>query len=363
MITKSNTLKTIGLSLVISATIISCTKEPDENPEPIINRTGYTIPTTYNFSNVNYGGQTLRITMLDSISNYMSKGNAGVLLNATDFKNMFTNSSNPFGNPALDTCGKQLKNKTFSLDQSYFEDLFDSLAIASQSAGAAGSNGVAGLDGGRLFDRNGVELAQVIKKQLMGAIFYYQAVDTYLANLAIDDNTTVIIGEGTAQEHHADEAFGYFGVPVDFPSNLSGLKYWGGYCAEVNPVTNSNTIIMNSFLKLRAAISNKDYTTRDAQIIKVREEWERIVAASAILELKEGKAAFGTDNVEMRHVLSEAVGFINSMKYNSNKKISNSEINAALDALGKNFYTITVTQIDDAINIINAVYGFDLNKF
>lgn len=356
-------IKTLSLGLLIAVAVSSCKKDKDETLTPTPTPTGYTIPATYNFTNVSYSGQSTRLTMLDSISNYMKKGNVGTVLSAIQLKNMYSNTGSPFGTTILDASGKQLKNKTYSLDQSYFDALFDSLALISQSAGGAGSNGVAGLDGGRLFDRNGIEIAQVIKKQLMGAVFYYQAIDTYLANLQIDDNTTVVTGEGTAQEHHSDEAFGYFGAPIDFPTNVTGVKYWAEYCAEVNPAITSNTPLMNAFLKLRAAISNKDNATRDAQIIIVRQQWERVVAASAILEMTEAKAAFGTNNVEMRHVLSEAVGFINSLKYNSNKQISNTQISSALASLGTNFYTITIAQIDASINTINSVYGFNLSAF
>ena len=355
-----NLFKTLTLVLALSIAVSSCKKDKDE-PVPTIVPKGYTVPTTYNFTNVNYGGQTTRLLMLDSISNYMSKGNSGIVLEATILQNMYSNTGNPFNNLALDSSGKQLKNKTYSLDQTYFTYLFDSLAASSQSTSTA-ANGVAGIDGGRLFDRNGIEIGQVIKKQLMGAVFYYQAIENYLANLNLDDNTTVN-SDGTVMEHHADEAFGYFGAPTDFPLNVSGIKYWAAYCDEVNASISSNVSLMDGFLKLRAAISNKDYTTRDAQVIIVREQWERVVAASAILELAEAKEAFGIDQVEMRHVLSEALGFINSLKYNSSKKISDTQIATALSALGTNFYTITVSDIDNAINTINGVYGFNLSAF
>jgi len=354
----------LGLYFMLGAmTLVACTKKVVEpTPDPIPTPT-YTVPTTYNFTNVNYSGQTIRLQMLDEISTYMSQGATGAVLDATKLKNMYSNSGNPFSNSTLDASGKQLKSKTFAIDQKYFENLFDSLALASQSASVVASNGVAGLEGGRLFDRNGIEIAQVIKKQLMGAVFYYQAVESYLANLSVDDNVTVVAGEGTAQEHHADEAFGYFGAPIDFPTNTTDVKYWSGYSAEVNSAITCNAPLMNAFLKLRAAISNKDNTTRDAQIVIVREQWERVVAASAILEMIEAKAAFGTDNVEMRHVLSEAIGFINSLKYNNNKKITNAQITSALAALGTNFHTVTLIKINSAISIINSVYGFDLSAF
>jgi hypothetical protein len=357
----TRSLKNTASLLIGFTLLIGCKKDkpkPEPDPTP-----SYTVPTTYNFSNVDYSGQSLRMDMLDVISTYMSLAGNGTVLDAAQLKNMYNNSGNPFGNSALDASGKQLKNKTFVMDQTYFDNLFDRLAVASQSAGGSASNGVAGVEGGRLFDENGVELSQVIKKQLMGSVFYYQAIENYLANLTVDDNTTVTSGQGTTQEHHADEAFGYFGAPTNFPSNSTGNRYWSDYSTKVNAAISSNSQLMNAFLKVRAAISNKDYAARDAQIIVVREQWERVVAASAILELTEAKANFGNDNVAMRHYLSEAIGFIHSLKYNSHKKISDAQLTSALDALGTNFYTLTLLQIDTAINTINAVYGFNLNAF
>lgn len=363
-------MKTIKLPLLFGALMImaaSCKKE--ETPEPVpTTPSGYAVPTTYNFSNVSYSGQTARILMLDSLSNYMKKANNGALLDATIMKNMYSNTGNPFNNATLDNSGKQLKNKTYSADQTYFDSLFDSVAVTSQSATNVGSNGVAGVvtsnDNTKkyLFNRNGIQYDQLIKKHLMGAVFYYQAVEMYLANISTNDNNTVVAGEGTVMEHSCDEAFGYLGVPIDFPTNTSGLKYWGSYTNQVNAAISSSSPIMSAFLKLRAAISNKDYTTRDAQIIVVREQWERVVAAAAILELVDAKDSFADDAIRNTK-LSEALGFIYSLKYNSNKKISQAQIDAAVAALGTNLYNISIANIDSAINTINSVYNFDLTKF
>ncbi|MES2617178.1 MAG: DUF4856 domain-containing protein [Bacteroidota bacterium] len=356
-------LKKASLVLVL-VTVASC---KDNKPGP--DNPGPSVPTTYNFSNVSYTGQTQRLSMLDSITKYMSTANTGMTLNAITLKNMYANSGNPFNNATLDASGKQLKNKTYAGDQMYFDNLFDSIAANSLAGNKTGSNGVAGLVASTvnpskkyLFNANGVEYAQVIRKQLMGAVFYYQALETYLAQLATKDNNTIVTGEGTVMEHSCDEAFGYFGVPVDFPTNLTGLRYWGSYANQVNKATSSNANMMNAFLKLRNAISTKDYTTRDAQIIVVREEWEKMVAASAILELTEAKKAFSDDAVR-NHYLSEGIGFIHSLKYNTYKKITQSQIDAAVNALGTNLYDISTTKIDNAIGIINGVYGLNLSAF
>ena len=357
--------KSLFLSLLAVLTLsFSCEKDDKLDHD----HHGDDIPTSYNFSNVNYSGQALRLLMLDSISGYLKTANEGAQLDAALIKSMYSNTNSPFKNALLDGSGKQLKNKTYLLDQNYFEGLFDSLALVSLSGNNIGSNGKAGivssLNGTKkyLFNENGLEHTQLILKQLMGAVLYYQATETYLSNFSADDNTTVVAGEGTAMEHHCDEAFGYLGIPTDFPTNTTGLKYWGEYAQEVNSKISCNAPLMNAFIKLRYSISNKDYTTRDAQVIIIKEQFERIVAASAILELTEAKENFADDALR-NHVLSEALGFINSLKYNSRKKISQAQIDAAKSSLGTNFYDITKVNIDAAINTINSVYDFDLTKF
>lgn len=356
---KSKTYAFIGV-VVLGLALVSCKKTTTQEQD-----SSYVVPTSYSFENVNYEGQKIRLTMLDSISSYMSLGNLGQELSADILKNRYANINNAFGISLLDESGKQLKNKTFSEDQAYFDQLFDSLAVLSKQGKETASNGKAGVEGGRLFNSKGVELAQVIKKQLMGAVFYYQAMESYLGKLSSDDNATVVQGEGTAMQHHVDEAFGYFGAPIDYltSTNDDSFRYWSAYANEVDKAISCKTKLMQAFIKLRASVNSKDYTTRDEQVTIIREQWERIVAASAILELTEGKEAFGKDAVEMRHVLSEAIGFIKSLKYSSTKKITNQQIENVLATLGSNFYEISILDINNTIKAINDIYSFDLTAF
>ncbi len=364
---KTNQLfKTGILGLLLSVSLVSCDK--DEDITPVTPTPPPTAPTTYNFSNVNYSGQTTRIAMMDEIGTYMSTANtAGVALDAQKLKDMYANANSQFTDAALNTSGKQLKNKTFSLDQSLFDAYFDSIASNSQSlvTGASGTAGVVtsttNASKKYLMSANGIEYGQLIKKGLMGAVFYYQAMETYLANLATDDNTTVVTGEGTAMEHHFDEAFGYFGVAVDFPTNLTGLKYWGSYSNQVNVSMGSNAAIMNAFLGARFAISAKDYTTRDAKVAVLRQKWELLVAASAIHELNAAKTSLADDALR-NHYVSEAMGFVMSLKYNSQKTISDAQITQALAYLGTNLYNISSTDINNVIDLLSSVYGLDAIK-
>jgi hypothetical protein len=353
------------MALSTSIFLVSC-KKNDENPQG----TNYEVPVTYNFPNVNYSGQTARLDMLGELENEMKKGNtAGTVVSAETLKKMYANEDNPFSSEALNTSGKQLKDKAFSLDRALFEGFFDQLEAASTSS-VPGSNGVAGVvisnDGTKayLFDENGVEYTQVVLKGLMGAVFYYQVVGTYLSEDKIGnhvDNSTVKEGEGTPMEHHWDEAFGYFGVPVDFPANKDGIRYFGRYSDQVNSSIGSNEKLMNAYIKGRAGISNKDMETKDAQAAILIEEWENLVAASVILELNKAKTAFA-DDAQRNHFLSEAIGFILALKYNPDRRISQNQIDNLLGLIWNNLYEISLNDINQAIDLVSTIYGLDSVK-
>lgn len=341
--------------------LVQSCKPDDDEPQ-------YDIPTTYNFTNVSYSGQTARLDMLGELSAYIKSANAGgVILDAQKLKDMFANTNNQFTGSGLNSSGKQLKNKCFSLDVDYFENLFDAAALASQSV-TAGSDGVAGVvtssnDASKKYlqSENGIEYAQVIEKGLMGAVLYYQATGHYLTEDQIGDgvdNTTIIEGEGTPMEHHWDEAFGYFGVPVDFPTNTMGSRFWGKYSNELNTLLNSNTTIMNAFLKGRAAISNKDMATKNEQIIIITQNWEKLSAAAAIHYLNDAKESIADDAIR-NHVLSECTGFVRALKYNPAKTITDTELQQVLDYLGDNFYEVTLSDLDNARNLLSTIYGMD----
>lgn len=356
--------KSLLLGIFYALVFSSCSE--DENPNPSIS---YEIPTTYSFENVNYAGQSARLDMMAEFEAEMKKGNSGEVVDAAKLKNMFANQNAPFSNPAINENGKDLKSKTFEADQALFEVYMDKLALASHSE-VAGENGVAGIvtstDGAKnyLLDENGIEYAQVIMKGLMGATFYYQATGNYLTADKIGeavDNTIVIAGEGTKMEHHWDEAFGYFGVPKDFPASKEGIRYWGDYSEEVDGAIGSNEAIMNAFIKGRAAIANNDMATKDLQATVVKSEWEKLVAAAAVHELNSAKANFGDDAIR-NHVLSESIGFIMALKYNPERKISSEEIDAILSAIGDNLYESSLGGIDEAINAISSTYGFESVK-
>lgn len=358
-------MKTIPYFALCAVILLSgCKKKPID----LVPNSGYLVPTTYTFSNVNYIGQSTRLSMLDELVAEMKKGNtSGVTVSAALLRNMYANQGSPFTSTSLNTSGNQLKNKTYSADTALIISWMDSLAIASQST-TAGSNGVAGVvvsttSTGKqyLFNERGIEYGQLIEKTLMGAVCYYQAAGYYLENLPTDDNTTVVSGEGTAMEHHMDEAFGYFGVPADFPMNTTGIRYFGKYCNARNTILSTNTRIMDAFRKCRAAISNKDYPTRDAQIVMIRDTWEEVIAATCISYLNSAKANFSDDALR-NHALSEYIGFVNCLKYNPYKSITNTQINQALGYIGSNLYLVSLASLDNARDLLAGIYGLESVK-
>lgn len=326
----------------------------------------YNIPSTYNFDNVNYEGQTVRLSKMAELITYLKTANAvgATALDAAKIKDMYgDNAGNHYSTADLNTASQQLKNKTLSTEQANIESYIDAIATASLSTSTTASNGQAGVISNNagtkhyLLNENGLELREVIEKGLMGALSYYQATSVYLGAGKIDvDNTTSTPGKGTAMEHHWDEAFGYFGVAHDFPTNTTNSLFWGKYSNVHENVYPLNKKMMDAFLKGRAAISAKDINTRDEMIAEVRKNWELIAVATAIYYLNKAKNNLGSDDGATHHTLSEGFGLIRSLKLGTGSgNISIAQVDDILanlygsaDALQANAYTVDAAKIEAA---------------
>ena len=326
----------------------------------------YDIPTTYNFDNVSYAGQTKRLDMMEEITTYIKTAHvdSAPALDNIKLKDMYgENVGNHFSSVELNSATNQLKNKTVPTEKTNFEAYMDAVASASQHTSSPATNGQAGListnDGTKyLLNANGVELTQIIEKGLMGACFYYQATAVYMGSGKMDvDNETVTPGEGTAMEHHFDEAFGYFGAPINFPSNTVGIRFWAKYANKVNGAyTTMNASLMDNFLKGRAAISNKDMIARDEAINDLRKSWEIAVCGTAIYYINNALDNIGIDAGKTHHQLSEAYAFIMSLKFGyGTGSISDVNVDQILtDAFGSadpllaNLYNVTSQKLENA---------------
>lgn len=368
---------------LLSAQLTSCKKkgctDPDaqnfseEAKKDDGSCTFYDIPDTYDFkdisgnSTVSYQGQIDRLNQLEELTAYMKAGTTTLATKAT-MEAMFHNTGDNGGGNFTFSSSKRLSDKCLFTDTAMFIGWMAELADASLNNGTTATSGQAGvLTSGTskyLVNENGQELAQLVEKGLMGAVFFYQATNVYFGSDKMDvDNTTPVDPSNgeyfTDMEHHWDEAFGYFGAPTDFLTNTSGLRFWAKYCNSRNAQLNSNAIMMNAFLAGRTAIANNDLVERDKQIKIISEMWEKISAAQAVAYLEGAKDNFGTDNAVFMHELSEAFAFIHSIKYApTGAKLSNSQIsNLLVNVIGTDFWTVTIADLTNAINEINTAYS------
>lgn len=382
------TIKQLSIAALSILLITSCSKD-DDAPTPTTSTDGggggnptYQIPSTYVFldgsnqSTVNFDGQKQRLEMLSEMVVYMKTGNTvGTTLSASQLKAMYANNAYTWADaPGLGMTGstKQLKDKTAAGDigiQAMFENYMDSIAVHSslnfsnstETYGQAGvwTNGTKSY----LMSGTGFEYGQIIEKGLMCAVFMNQMTVNYLGTLADDDNTTPLAGKTyTEMQHHWDEAFGYFTSEIDYPTNGTD-RFWGKYAQGSNEaLLSTGTNIMNAFLKGRAAIDNNDYATRDAQITIIRDQIEKVCAGTAIHYLNEAKANITNPTIK-NHVLSEAIAFIDGLRYGYNSingvSITSAEIDMALGYIGNDFNSVTITNLNLAIDLIASKKGLN----
>lgn len=337
----------------------SCKK--DHNTAP-----AYDVPTTYNFSNANFAESTTRLGMLTEMGTLMKGATTGPI-DANKLKAMLTNTGNPFTTTAYNTSGIQLNDQFAPAFKTDVLNIIDSLAKAA-STGKTASRGVAGVGASSTNAASkyaltglGVNYAQVFNKGAMGGFITYQIINTMssIANQSID-NTTVTNGS-TALEHAWDVAFGLWGVPVDFPGNKVGAKFWGSYTTQIDAGYQANAILMGAFLKGRAAISHKDNKAIVAQANIILDTFNKLNAAGALQEVKEAKDGL-TDNILRNSRLSEMYGFVYSIKYNPKKTISDTQYNTLLGKFPINFYDLTLDQLNALRDAIASPYGFDSVK-
>lgn len=376
-----NTLSSVLLCGIVMFSV-GCSKE-DDTPTPITdNNNGnpnYSVPSTYTFvdgsntSTVNFDGQKQRLEMLSEMVVYMKTANTvGNNLSAIQLKDMYANNAYTWVDaPSLGMTGstKQLKNKTAEGDvgvQAMFENYMDSIDVISDlnfsnstetyGQGGVWSNGTKSY----LQSANGLEYLQLIEKGLMCAVFMNQMTVNYLGTVGDDDNVSPLTGKNyTEMQHHWDEAYGYFTSEIDYPINGTD-RFWGKYASSRETILGSATKLSDAFRRGRAAIDNNDYTTRDAQITIIRNEIEKVCAGTAIHYLNEAKTNI-TDPTVKNHVLSEALAFINGLRYGYNSvngvSITAAEVDTVLGYIGTDFNNVTITNINMAIDMIASKTG------
>jgi len=261
--------------------------------------------------------------------------------------------------------------------------LADSLVQSSQANYRnIAANGIAGMiitgDKKRHVSYNGLEYAEILEKSLYGALLYDQMVDDYLSDsqsgVDNEEGNNILSAEdyelyGTERQHKFDEAFGYFGAEAaSYPnqansSNGDGIflaNYTFDFSDETEAMYGVNLAkaTMNAFIVGRSVLKagqGNDFSQENineelfnAARADIKLYVEAGMAASAIHYLNE--AITDVSEAEKLHHLSEALGFIYAMSFNSDGRFTPEESHNALTALG---WSATDSSL-------NGIYGINL---
>ncbi len=341
---------------------------------------GIEVPSNYEFlrdgaTSVSYSGQTDRINMLSEIKTEVKKGDAGEIVSEQALLDMFANENNAFSDEDLNVSTKQLESKTFIADVSLYKELFATAATVSANFvenGTEASSGVAGrIQRGTsgsfiLVNEKGQEFTQFIEKGLMGSVFFNQIFNVYLTDDRTGDdvdNTTIVEGANyTAMEHHWDEAFGYWGVPVDFPSELTSTdnRFWANYSYGREALLGTVTDLKNAYLRGRTAIVNNDFTTKNEQRTELYRLHEIVAASTAIHYINDTVEDLnGGDQGNALHHLSEAYVFVRAIKFSPNKALTDAQLEDILDSnfgADGDFWTVTMEGLQTAKETLVTTY-------
>ena len=370
-------MRRLTIPFLILVIITSCKKNNDTPPV----NTNYTVPDTYSFASFNDSNSLKLLAMADQIGAKINLANAkpNFAVSTQLLVNLFNNTGGNFNDSALklNSSGLRLADYFPAAQKTDMLNYFDSVGVYSalSSTASAGVAGVAPSSASPtklyLLSPNGVFYSQVVKKSMQG-MFGYVIANGYMADSINSTTDTVKLA------HYWDAAFGMFGVPVNFPTVKTGLRYFGSYSNQVDAGLHSNASIMNAFLKGRAAISNNDLTGMKTQANNLIRYFDSLNAACIIQEMHETNTNIEAgDAVAAYGTLSESLGFVRNLAYNTSSKrvISATQIQQLLalydssNPNSPNLYNfvgvnagLTVAQIEAKTNaiaqFIGQIYGF-----
>ena len=360
------------LSLAFAALLFSCTDNTGVDPNP---PTEYTVPATYDFSNVDYKESATRINMWQGFQSYLGKGSSRVL-SADTVNYLWNNTNSAFTSELVSNItysANELNGLNYNLsgkvaDAAMFKALADSMVVVSKFNTQAGSKGIPGKIGNRLLSGKGLEYNQVVAKGLMGGLVLNN-INTILDKIPADNNITAAAGQATEMEHNWDLAFGYVGIPMDYDTafsyNTQPVKAdrplaIGGYFAERAKYIQAGGRVFEAFRTGRAAITAKDYVTRDKSIATIKEYLEKTLAAAAYNYVTSPQTQTALDS--KFHGLSEGAGFVAALKYRpANSKLTAANYQKLVDIMNTSFYTLAEdasnTKLKEAQAILTEAYG------
>ena len=382
--------------------LVSCSSDDDQSSEQ-----GVEAPATYKFqregeSTVAFNGQAIRLKMGGELKDaFLDFDNA----TESSLMAMFTHEkgNNDFDDEALNGSDVNLRSKTAVSYDYFFTNLIESAQIRADLEGyissqinevfpnrmVVASPGIAGqvADGTktRYVSGRGLEYNQAFAKSLLGALMTDQMLNNYLSSSILDEGSnrqnndngiTEANKNYTTMEHKWDEAYGYlYGNSAD-PENpnltIGGDdKFLNEYVGAVNKDPDFSTIaadIFDAFKLGRAAIVAKNYRVRDEQVAIIRNLVSKVIAVRGVYYLQAGKAQIADGNREGAfHALSEAYGFVYSLRFTRNPESSaplftTAEVNVLLDKLintpENGYWSVTSEAIDQVSEAMAAKFDF-----
>lgn len=323
-----------------------------------------------------------RLRMFQAL-NYHSTSSisANTEIDATVLKNMFSNTGNPFydiSTSSVSVTGSELNAASVQLKtivasswestgaanvRAQIETWFDEIDATSEAVNSTASSGVAGKLGSYLVDADGIELAQVIQKSLIGALQL-----DYIGNVLLRDglnaeNYKLVEGKNyTALEHTWDEAYGLLTLnPIYLEGSTSDTRGTvefgaGSYIWEYNKENFAS--IYPAFLRGRIAIVNNDRAEYKKQAKFIRAEFEKTMARAAVGYLTKWKT--GATDAARAHAIGEGLGFIYSLRFCTVHDVDatfSDELMNDLISSENGFWDLTNEKVNTAIDAINAKFN------
>lgn len=327
------------------------------------------------------GNTSLR--MFQSLNYYFTSSiKAKTTIQAQKAANLFSNTGNSFidiTDSGITVNGTALNSSSLSLSEmvavsrpqgeatttkTNFGLLFGQLEQASLSLDKTASSNTAGMLGAYLVDENGIEIAQVIQKSLIGALQLDYIGNVLLKEGLNADNYSLVEGKNyTKLEHNWDMAYGMLTLNPVYLEGYTDTQKGplsefgaGSYIWEYNK--ESYAKIFPAFLKGRAAIVNNDRAELEIQALFIRKEFEKALAKAALGYL--GKWRTSTSDDKRAHAIGEGLGFIYSLRFATTYQADTMFSDAILLNLvgGTNdFWNLDASKINAAELAIKAKFG------
>ncbi|MBL4654670.1 MAG: DUF4856 domain-containing protein, partial [Bacteroidia bacterium] len=132
----------------------------------------------------------------------------------------------------------------------------------------------------------------------------------------------------------------------------------GAAAVSVNTDVNYTKAIFDAFLEGRAAITNIDYSKRNTAITTIEDNWEEIIAATAIHYINETKSDITSGSFDIIKHWAELKGYVNMLSYRSDNKIGKTDLASINTYLGTKPSEAVKTNLDAAASILKDAYGF-----